>query len=106
MLFYVQADMIGGYPLPPEQWLGLVAQQLELILELKIQGKIVIHGSFVGRQAGCFIWNVDSNEELQSLLTQMPLWPFMDWDIVPMISTEAAMDSVRQSVAEMAAEKE
>lgn len=101
MLYYVQADMIGGYPLPPKQWLDLVVKQLELIIELKKQGKILIHGAFVGRQAGCFVWDVDSNEELQSLLTGMPLWPFMDWDIAPMISTEAGLASVKTSLSEL-----
>ncbi len=101
MLYYVQADMIGGYPLPPEQWLNLVVKQLELIIELKKQGKILIHGAFVGRQSGCFIWDVDSNEELQSLLTGLPLWPFMDWDIVPMISTETGLATVKKSISEL-----
>ena len=55
----------------------------------------------MGRQAGCFVWDVDSNEELQNLLTGMPLWPFMDWDIVPMISTEAGLASVKKSISEL-----
>lgn len=106
MLYFVQAELIGDYPVPPEQWFDLVVKHLEFILEYKKKGKILIHGAFVGRQSGCFIWNVDSNEELHSLLTQQPLWPFMDWDIIPLISTEHALKSVQQSIASLGKVKE
>ena len=31
------------------------------------------------------IWNVGSHGELPGLLTQLPMWPFMDWSITPCI---------------------
>lgn len=105
MLYLVKSELKGGYPLPPEQWLELAAKYLESIMEYKKQGKIVAHGGFVGRQAGCIIWDVDSNEELQRLLTQQPLWPFMEWEITPLISTEHALESIKQSLAAVRASK-
>jgi len=74
---------------------------LEAIMDYKKQGKVVVHGGFVGQQAGYIIWDVDSNEELQRLVSQQPVWPFMEWEIVPLISTEQALESVKQSLASM-----
>jgi len=98
MLFLTTCEVIGEYPLPPQEWLGLVIKMLEAIKEHKQKGKIVVHGAYVGRRAGCIIWDVDSNKELQSLLIQLPLWPFMEWDIIPLLSTDETLESVKQAM--------
>ena len=105
MLYLVITEVMDSYPLPPSQWLELVEKNLEDILKYKEQGKIIVHGGYVGRQAGCIIWNVDSNEELQRLITQLPLWPFMEWEIIPLISTETALESVKQGIESLNATK-
>jgi muconolactone delta-isomerase len=105
MLYLVKSELKGGYPLPPEQWLEIVTNGLETIMNYKKQGKVIVHGAFVGRQAGCIIWDVDSNEELQRSLTQLPFFPFMEWEITPLISTEHTLESLKQSVAAVRASK-
>ena len=97
MLFHTISDIEGGYPLPAEEWLDVVAKSMDLMVEYKKQGKIVFHGAFVGRSAGCMIWDVASHTELQSLLVRLPLWPFMDWETIPLISTEDTVASVKQA---------
>jgi len=99
MLYLVKSELKGAYPLPPEEWMELVVKGLEDIMKYKKQGKIVVHGAFVGRSAGCIIWDVDSNEELQKLVSQQPWWPFMETEIIPLISTENTLESVKQSLA-------
>ena len=98
MLFLTTCEIVGEYPLPSKEWLELVIKMLEAIMDHKQKGKIVVHGSYVGRRAGCIIWDVESNKELQSLLIQLPLWPFMEWDILPLLSTAETLESVKQAM--------
>ncbi|MDP8247251.1 MAG: muconolactone Delta-isomerase family protein [Candidatus Tritonobacter lacicola] len=105
MLYLVNCELEGAYPLPAEEWLELVVKGMEDIMKYKEQGKVVFHGALVGRQAGCTIWDVDSNEELQTLVSQLPMWPFMEWEITPLISTEQTIESVKQSLASVRALK-
>ena len=98
MLYLVTGEVTEPYPLPPEEWLELAAQHLEYLLDLKKKGKVVLHGGYVGRQAGCIIFDADSNEELQTLISRQPLWPFMWWEITPLISTERALEGVKEAL--------
>lgn len=106
MLFLVKSELKeGGCPLPNEEYLKLVVKMLEAIMDLRKEGKVQVHGGFVGRQAGCIIWDVDSNEELQRLVSNLPLWPFMDWEVTPLVSTEQALQSVKSALASLPASK-
>jgi len=97
MLFHTTCDAKGGYPLPPAEWLAVVAKSMDLIVEYKKQGKIVLHGAFAGRSAGFMVWDVASHTELQSLLVRLPFWAFMDCETVPVISTDDTVASVKQA---------
>ncbi len=105
MLYLVKSELKGAYPLPPEEWLELVEKGLEDIMKYKKQGKVVVHGAFAGGQAGCIIWDVDSNEELHRLVSQQPWWPFMETEIIPLISTENTLESVKQFLESVRASK-
>jgi muconolactone delta-isomerase len=98
MLFLTTSEAVGKYPLPPKEWLELVMKMLETIMDYKQKGKIVVHGAYVGRHAGCIIWDVESHTDLQSLLIQLPLWPLMEWEIIPLLSTADTFESVKQAL--------
>jgi len=97
MLYLVNCEVMGSYAIPDEEWLGLVIKGIEEVVRYREEGKVVFHGGVVGRQAGCMIWDVESNEELQRLLSQLPFWPLMEWEITPLISTEQALESLKQA---------
>ena len=99
MLYLVNCELKGGYPVPAEEWLGLVLKGMEEVQQYRAEGKVVFHGALVGRQAGIMIWDVESNAELQKLLTQLPFWPFMKWKITPLISTDETVASLQQALA-------
>lgn len=67
-------------------------------MNYKKKGKVVLHVGYVGRQAGTIIWDVDSNEELMRILSQLPFWPFLEWEIIPLVSTEQTIASVKQAL--------
>ena len=105
MLYLVKREIKGQYPLPPEDFLGLAAKDLEAIMSYKKQGKVVFHGAPVGQKAGYTIYDVDSNEELQSLYSRLPLFPFIETEIIPLISTQDALESIKESLAAVRAAK-
>ena len=99
MLYLTTCELVGGYPVAAEQWLELVLAGMEQVLALREQGKIVQHVCFAGRQAGAILWDVESNNELQTLLAALPFWPFMEWEIVPVITTEQSIESLKTALA-------
>ena len=99
MLYLTSCELVGGYPLPPEEWLEMVLASMEDIMNYQKQGKVVMHVGFAGRQAGAIIWDVGSNEELMGVLTRLPFWPFLEWEVIPLISTEQTVESARQALA-------
>ena len=105
MLFYVKGEMKGVVPLPPEQILELAIQEAETSINYKKQGKVLAGGTLVGRKAGCGIFNVDSPEELHALVAQMPMFPFCEWEIIPLIPTEVALERNLQALTSMRASK-
>ena len=103
MLYLTNSELKAGYPLPPKEWLENVLESMESILNYKEQGKVMLHVGYAGRQGGSIIWDVDSNEELMRILSQLPFWPFLQWEIVPLISTEQAIESIKQALAAVGA---
>jgi muconolactone delta-isomerase len=99
MLYVTNSELKGGYPLPPKEWLEIARRSMEDVVNYKKQGKVVVHVGFVGRQAGTILWDVDSHEELMQLLARLPFWPFLEWEIIPSISTEQTLKSIEQALA-------
>lgn len=105
MLFLVKSESKGAYPLPPEEFLPLVAKHLEAVTEQEKQDKILAQGALAGAKGSYHIYDVESSEELHTLICELPLFPFGDWEIVPLISNEKAMESVKQSLASVRGQK-
>jgi hypothetical protein len=96
MLFMVKTELKGQCPIPPAQWMDAVVKTLDAIAAQKQAGKVVLHGGFVGRPGGILVCDVASNAELQKLLVQLPLWPCVECEITPRLSTEEALQSAKQ----------
>jgi len=92
-------------PLPPEQLLELVVKEWETDISYGKQGKVLAGGTLVGRKGGCGIFNVDSPEELHTLVSQLPMFPFCEWEIIPLIPKEVALKGTKQALASLRASK-
>lgn len=99
MLYVTNCELKGGYPVPAKEWLQMVLKTMEVIAGYQEQGKVVLHVGFAGRQAGMIVWDVDSHHELMQILTQLPSWPFLEWEIIPGLSNEQVLESIKQSMA-------
>ena len=105
MLFYVKGEMKGLPPLPPEQIMELAIKESETVISYREKGKVLAGGTLAGRKAGCGIFNVGSPEELHALVSQLPMFPFCEWEIIPLIPTEVALEGNKQALASIRASK-
>jgi muconolactone D-isomerase len=101
MLFYVKGESTGAPPLPPDEVYELVVKEWETIISYQQQGKILAGGALAGRRGGCVIFDVDSIDELHTLISQMPLFAFVEWEIIPLISSEYALAGAKQTLAKL-----
>jgi len=91
MLFFVNGRMRKDLQLPTEKYLKLVVREWEKISEYREKGFIVGGGAPSGQKGGCGIFDVPSNDDLHRLLTRLPMYAYVEWDIVPLSSIDAVL---------------
>lgn len=101
MLFFVKASLNEQPPMPREQFLGMMASTWQVIKQLESSGKVITGGAFIGQRAGCVIVDVESNEELADLLNRLPLSAYLDWEVVPLISADRALESAKWALQQL-----
>ena len=106
MLFFVRSEMKGMPSLPPEQIMQLAVKEWETFISFEQQGKVLAGGAVAARKGGCGVFSVDSTEELIELLSQLPMFPFAEWDIMPLIGSEFALDAAKKSLAAVQTSKD
>lgn len=62
---------------------------------LKNQGKLVARYHLVGKHGGAWIYDVDSNEELERLLATAPVYNFARYDVYPLAEMDTPADVVQ-----------
>ena len=87
--------------MPREQYLGMIASTWQLIKQLEEHGKVLAGGAFIGQRAGCVILDVDSNEELSDLLNRLPLSAYLEWEVVPLIPADRALESAKWALQQI-----
>ncbi len=95
MLFFIKGELHEQPPIANEKWLGMVASTWEAIKQLENNGKVLAGGAMVGQRAGCVIVDVDSNEELSELMLRLPVAAYMEWEVVPLIPADKALDTAK-----------
>ena len=106
MLFFVRSELKGMLPLPPDQILDLAIKEWETFIGFEKQGKVLAGGAIAARKGGCGVFSVVSIEELIELLSQLPMFPYAEWDIMPLIGSEFALDEAKKAMAILQASME
>jgi muconolactone D-isomerase len=88
MLFLVNTEIAHMPNLDQDTFLAIVEDQWNYVLELKKKGKFLEAYRMSGRKGGIAIANVESHGELNTLLSKMPLYPWLDTEAIPLISLE------------------
>ncbi|MHB8077484.1 muconolactone Delta-isomerase [Desulfosporosinus fructosivorans] len=106
MLFLVKSELTQLPPFPPQQIKEIMVEGWGKVINYQKQGKILAQGMFAGRKGGCVIWDVESVEELHILISQSPIFPFLETEITPLISIENALGSVKSALEAKQTSKE
>jgi muconolactone delta-isomerase len=61
-----------------------ILPSLEYLMKLEAQNKILTGGVPIGDRAFVFIVESSSNEELDQLLRNIPVWGSMQWEVTPL----------------------
>jgi muconolactone delta-isomerase len=99
--YLVTMDYVDPGPLlAPQQFLGMIRASVlpghEALRNLKSEGKIVAGGFPLGERAIAFIAEVDSPEELDALLQEIPFWGIVETKVTPLQDFEARHDQDRR----------
>lgn len=91
MLFLVH--MIVNIPqnLPEEQATEIKLREKQYSQDLQRSGKWPHIWRVVGEYANYSIFDVESNDELHTLLSQLPLFPFMEIKVTPLAKHPSAI---------------
>jgi muconolactone delta-isomerase len=106
MQYLVTGDYVEPGPLlPPDQVAGMIRQLVlpshDALTNLKAEGKFVAGGYSVGERAGAFIFDVDSNEELDALLQSLPYWGLIKLKVTPLEEVEGRRERDRQQAEQI-----
>lgn len=99
MLYFVKAELRQMPPMAREQWMGQVIATWQVLAELERTGQAKGVGAMLGKQAGVAILDAESHEAVALLLQRLPVSAYLEWDIVPMVSAQQALDNARWSTA-------
>ena len=79
---------------------GLVIPTFDMLMKWEKDGKIV-GGLPVGARAFVMIVEAESNQALDRMLRALPLWPRLDWKVIPLESTAGRAETERKIVKEL-----
>jgi muconolactone delta-isomerase len=100
MLFLVELDHVeSGAPLTPEAGRTFIEQVIFPTLargeQLAAEGSILGGGAVVGRVALRFIVEADSSEQVDRMVTSLPLWPVAESRITPLLTLSERREHVK-----------
>jgi hypothetical protein len=62
-------------------------------------------GVLVGQRAGAFVIDAQSNEEVGTVLGNLPFWGLIKWSVTPLQSMRSAIERDRKAVEAMKASR-
>ena len=97
MIFLVKVQIKKLPDIPVKDFLGFVVKEWEYFMRMKKRGKILAGGKLAGNGGAAAIFEADSNEELDQIVSNLPLFPFFtDIEITPLVPTEKALTDVKR----------
>ena len=84
MLFLVRMDVNLPADMPAEEAASIKATEKAYSQELQKDGRWADIWRVVGEYANYSVFDVESNDELHELLSGLPLFPYMDIDVIPL----------------------
>lgn len=92
MLFHVRMDVRIPHDLDTEMVEDLKAREKERAQQLQRDGRWRHLWRIAGRYANISVFDVDSAEELHELLSELPLFPYLDIEVIPLVPHPSAIE--------------
>ncbi len=71
------------------------------ILEKWEKGGKFVGGNYAGQRKGAFILDASSNEEVADMLTSLPLWGNIKFEVYPLQSIQSVMSEAKKQVEQL-----
>ena len=84
MLFHVRMNVSLPASMAPDEATALKQAEKDLAQRLQREGKWRHLWRIAGQYANVSIFDVDSVDDLHALLTALPLFPYMQIDVMPL----------------------
>ena len=91
MLFHVTMDVKIPRDLPADERADILAREKAYSQELQAQGKWRHIWRVAGQYANVSILDVQDNDELHRILSGLPLFPFMQITVTPLLRHPSAI---------------
>ena len=92
MLYHVRMDVHPPQNMEPAKFDAIKAAEKAYAQDLQRSGKWVHLWRIVGEYSNISIFDVADNEELQTILSGLPLFPFMRVKVMPLARHPSAID--------------
>ena len=107
MMYLVSAEFIENSVTPeafPQVWENVIRPSLETLAKMADEKKLT-GGVLVGQRAGAFVIDAQSNEEVGTVLGNLPFWGLIKWNVTPLQSVRSAIERDRKAVDAMKASR-
>lgn len=101
MLFLVKTKVKDEYMPKLQELYGTIMEQMDRIVELQQQGKIVFSGKVAEKIESVLIMDMDSREELDDSIQAMPGVDIFEIEIVKLEDFEAHMKAAKAALEAM-----
>lgn len=91
MLYLVRMDVNLPVDLPPSQADAIKSREKAYAQDLQRDGRWRHLWRVVGEYANYSVFDVSSNDELHTLLSQLPLFPYMKISVTPLAQHPSAI---------------
>lgn len=92
MLFHVRMDVRIPHDLDPQRAEDLKAREKERAQQLQREGRWRHLWRIAGQYANISVFDVDSAEELHDLLSELPLFPYLEIEVTPLVPHPSALE--------------
>lgn len=99
MMFLVLGSPNEDVPRPSEkEFLELVVKEWETALQQQQEESIVCVYGFIDRRGGMAVYDVDSRDELEKRLRELPLDPYANWEVISLMTIEEALEKTQKKL--------
>lgn len=92
MLYHVQMDVHPPPDVDPARFEKLKADEKAMSQELQRSGKWRHLWRIAGRYSNISVLDVENHDELHTILSSLPLFPFMEITVTPLARHPSAID--------------